>query len=133
MNGREARNGISLMIFDGSFDVVIAQIYSYSEIFFGLFLVDIFEHGLDDASSGKPDLFFYFLTYIVAALPFDLSDVALGELSQQLPNQMNLLLPIFGERLAKRLDNLFTLLGLFIDFAQNGPQVLVDIFLEHFS
>lgn len=88
------------MIFDGSFDVVFAQIRSNFEIFFGLFLVDIFEHGLDDASSGKPDLFFYFLTYIVAALPFDLSDVALGELSQQLPNQMNLLLPIFGERLA---------------------------------
>lgn len=74
------------MIFDGSFDVVITQIESNLEIFFGLLLIDIFEHGLDDAASRKPNLFFNLLTDIVAALSFDFSDVTLGELGQQFPN-----------------------------------------------
>ena len=133
MDGGEAGDGIALMVFDGPFDFVVSEFVHDLEVLARLLLVEFLEHGLDDAASGEPDLLLQFLVDLGAALPLDLSDVALGELGEQFPDEVDFLLAVLGQRFPQRLDDLFALLGLFVDFVENGAQVLVDVFLEDFG
>ena len=63
-------------------------------------------------------------------LALDLPNVSFGELGQQLPNEVNLLLAVLRKRVTEGLDDSFALLCLFVDFAENGSQVLVDVLFQ---
>ena len=52
----------------------------------------------------------------MSRLALDLPNVCFGELGEQLPNEVNLLLAVLRERVTEGLDDSFALLCLVIDF-----------------
>ena len=100
MDGREARNGVALVVFDSSFDFLVFKLLEHLEVLAGLLLVQLLKHGLDDAASRQSHLLLQLLVHFRPALALDLADISFCELGEQFPDEVYLLLAVLGQGLA---------------------------------
>jgi hypothetical protein len=131
MDRGEAGNGVALVVLDGTFDVLVAQVCGDAVVPGRLLAVEVLEHGLDDAARRQTYLLLEFLADLVARLALDLADVAFSEEREYLPDEVDLLLAVLRKRVAERLDDCLALLGLLVDLVEDRPQMLVDVLLQH--
>lgn len=108
------------MILDGPLYFLVPDVSRNLEVLLALFLIKLLEHGLDYRASGQ-------LQVLVdgdaefLALPLNLSLVLVAEVSQQLPDKVDLLFALFGHWLAQRPDDLLALLCLSIHLGKDAP------------
>ncbi len=131
MDWRESGNWVSLMVFYGSFNLVVSHICWYHEVLFSIIFIKLFEHWLHNWTCGKLELFINFTTDLFA-LSFNFSLVLIGEISKQLPNKVNFLLSFFRHGFTEWSYDILALFSLFIDLSQDASQMFVDIFLKNF-